>query len=341
MNMAFYTYGSHQMGMGHIYRSLALVRAFQKKCEAVSASFLSLNYNDGILKIKEFGYPVIQIPPNLSEQQEIKYCADALQTLHPDVFVADALQVSPSRMALFRDCSKYLLSMDDTGDGRFLANLVVNVLFQAPVQDNNRRELGGLEYLILREEFCTPDRPEVVVNPVVRRILVTQGGSDTYGVTVKIARALSKVDASIEIILLLGPAFQHENELEAALKESTRPFKVERDVRDIAGLFSQCDLAVSGAGNTLFELAAIGVPCIVLTQEYKEIETASRVSDYGFIRNLGLSENLTEEAIYHSVLELIKDYSLRDRMSRASRETVDGLGAERVADIIMKEGRFN
>ena len=337
MNIVFYTYGSHRMGMGHIYRSIALIKAFEKKCDGVSVRLLSKNYEDGIMKIKEFGYPVVQIPLDMSEQKEIEYCSSILQALQPDVLVTDALEITPTKMALFKEYSKYLVSIDDTGDGRLMANLAVNVLFQAPANDNDRAELRDLSYLILREEFCAPNRPAIAINPVVKRILVTQGGSDTYGVTIKIARALDKVDDSIEIILLLGPAFKHEKELEAVLRESRRHFTVERNVRDVASLFSRCDLAITGGGMTLFELAAVGVPSIVLTQEYKEIETIKRVHDYGFIRNLGLSENVSEEDIYCSVNELIENYSLRNKMSETSRKIVDGLGAERIVEIIMRE----
>ncbi|MFC1907384.1 PseG/SpsG family protein [Chloroflexota bacterium] len=337
MNIVFYTYGNHQMGMGHIYRSIALIKALEKKCVGVSARLLSRNYKDGIMKIKEFGYPVIQIPLDMSEQTEIEYCIGILKDLHPDVLVTDALKITPAKMALFKKYSKYLVSIDDAGDGRLMANLVVNVLFQTPKNDNRKAELSDLSYLILREEFRAPNRPAMSINPIVKRILVTQGGSDTYGVTIKIARALDKVDDSIEIILLLGPAFKHEKELEAVQRESRRHFIIERDIRDVFSLFSRCDLAITGGGMTLFELAAVGVPSIVLTQEYKEIETIERIYDYGFIKNLGLSENVSDEDIYHSVNELIENYSLRNKMSEVSRKIVDGLGAERIVDIILKE----
>ena len=240
-------------------------------------------------------------------------------------------------MALFRDHSKYLVSIDDVGDGRLLADLAINVLYQAPAKDNNLLELKGLKYLILREECGAPSRPEMTIKPVVRRILVTQGGSDTYGVTVKIAKALDVVDDSIEIILLLGSAFKHEKELQTVMQYSRKHFIMEKDVQDVISLFSRCDLAITGAGMTLFELSAIGVPCIVLTQEYREIETANRVEGYGFITNLGLSEDVSEEDIYCSVNELIGNFPLRSEMSKRSRGTVDGLGAERVVDIILKE----
>ena len=88
---------------------------------------------------------------------------------------------------------------------------------------------------------------------------------------------------------------------------------------------------------TLFELAAVGVPCIVLTQEYKEAETANRVEGYGFIRNLGLSEDVSVEDVYQTVNELIGDYPLRKKMSKMSRKIIDGLGAERVVDIVLNE----
>lgn len=335
MNLVFYTYGNHEMGMGHIYRSAALISAFERKLKVVSPTFLSMDYKDGISKIQEFGYPIFKVPLGLSEQQEIEYYSGILASLQPKVLVADALQITPAKMAIFRDHSKYLISIDDIGDGRLLADLAINVLYQPITKSNDFMELRDLSYLILREECSAHVRPTMTIKPIVRRILVTQGGSDTYGVTVKITRALEEVNNTVEIILLLGSAFKHGKELQTVTQNSRRHFTIKRGVKDVISLFSQCDLAITGAGVTLFELAAIGVPCIVLTQEYKEIETANRVERCGFIKNLGLSENVSEEDIYRSVSTLLGDYPSRKEMSQRSRETIDGLGGERIVNIIL------
>jgi spore coat polysaccharide biosynthesis predicted glycosyltransferase SpsG len=339
MNIVFYAYGNHQMGMGHLYRSDALISTFQKKVKVVLPAFLSLDYEESINTIRDFGYQCFRIPTGLSEQQEIEFCSDILTTLQPEVLVADALRISPPKMALFKERSKYLVSIDDTGDGRLLANLAINVLYQPATRSDRLLELKGLKYFILREE-CSPSlRSAVNINPVVRRILITQGGSDTNGTTVKIARALDKFDDEIEIVLLLGSAFKHGKELQTFLQNSRRHFTIKSNIKDVIKLFSQCDLAITGAGITLFELLAVGIPCIVSTQEHKEIETANSLESYGFIRNLGPIENVPEEGIYQSVKELCEDYSLRKAMSEKSRYAVDGLGTERVVNVILSELR--
>lgn len=336
MKIVFYAYGNHQIGMGHIYRSMALAKAFKKKLKAApSITFLSIDYQEGIKKIQGVGYPIHKIPVGLPEQEEIEYCSNILTPLHPDVFVVDALWVSPAEMGLFKDCSKYLVSIDDTKDGRLFADLVINVLYQSSTKNDDVLELTDLKYCILGEEYSAYNRPPVTIRPIVKRILVTQGGSDTYGVTVRIARALDRLDKNIAIVLLLGPAFKHDKELQTVLQKSKRDFIVEKDVQDVVSLFTRCDLAVTGAGLTLFELAALGIPCIVLTQEEKEIETANRLKGYGFIKSLGLSENISDEDIYGAVNTLIEDYPLRKQMHQKSRELIDGRGAERVVEVIL------
>jgi len=326
------------MGMGHVERCRVLADLFKQRLEKSAAiEFLSLDHEEGIKRIQGFGYCVHKIPLGLSEEEGIARCSNILSKERPDIFIADALGVRPDKMALFKDSSSYLVSIDDTKEGRLLADIAINGLYYPSEKKEGQLELIGPEYLILRKACSVDNRPDIKIRPGVKRILVAQGGSDTYGVTTKIARALEGIDAGVEIILLLGSAFKHKDELEAVLRKSGREFKVDEDIEDVVGLFSTCDIAVTAAGQTMCELAAIGVPSIVLTQEYKEIETADRFGEKNLIINLGLSEDISEERIHNSVAGLIKDYGLRKSISAASRKAIDGLGAERIVEIILEK----
>jgi spore coat polysaccharide biosynthesis predicted glycosyltransferase SpsG len=67
---------------------------------------------------------------------------------------------------------------------------------------------------------------------------------------------------------------------------------------------SHADLAFSSAGRTLYELASVGVPAIVMAQNQLEMKHTFAALDNGFL-SLGLCSEVTDEALgaaYSSVM---------------------------------------
>ena len=100
------------------------------------------------------------------------------------------------------------------------------------------------------------------------------------------------------------------------------------------------DIAIISGGVSVYEVAAVGTPAIVICQNKHEDTNA--FEDYGFVIKLGL-ENQTEQIIKEKIEELIDEYELRKQLSKRSKELVDGNGAERVANLILNSwlGDYN
>ena len=111
-------------------------------------------------------------------------------------------------------------------------------------------------------------------------------------------------------------------------------FNILHTVTNMCELMQQSDLAITGGGNTMFELACVGVPGIVLCGEEFEEETADRIEKYGIVENLGFGGRVSPERIYERVHLLMEDKSRRSEMSRRGQELIDGRGAERTVKLI-------
>ena len=98
---------------------------------------------------------------------------------------------------------------------------------------------------------------------------------------------------------------------------------------NIAELMTKCDLAVSAAGQTIYELAATGTPAILIcTAENQKIQIngwnefscfhyAGKWSDKDILKNISTK------------LERLKDISLRRSDCSKLQNIVDGLGTKR------------
>ena len=96
----------------------------------------------------------------------------------------------------------------------------------------------------------------------------------------------------------------------------------------------KCDLALTSAGTTLYEMAAAGLPAIAFSLYDNQIDNLERVNGKGCIYSLGWHEELSVEKIQKAIEEVAFNKSLRMEMSRAGNKWIDGKGATRIAKYI-------
>jgi spore coat polysaccharide biosynthesis predicted glycosyltransferase SpsG len=170
--------------------------------------------------------------------------------------------------------------------------------------------------------------------------VITFGGSDPQGFTLKAARALSGLPAAIEIVAVAGPAFSYQREFEALEKELRRRVPLMRQVEGhIADLMFEADLVVCSGGMTVYEIAALGTPGLVLAQNTREEARMRAFARRGSIEFLGLGTEVAEDSIAARTRALLEDAAARRAMSRNGRSMVDGLGAERAAELVLGSAR--
>jgi spore coat polysaccharide biosynthesis predicted glycosyltransferase SpsG len=134
--------------------------------------------------------------------------------------------------------------------------------------------LRGANYLILNPEIDQYKRLRSSINNAI----VTMGGSDTYGVTIRVVEILKKMGRKGTVIL--GPGFEHHDALRSVM---TQDFVIKTDVPSLVEEFQYYDLAITAGGITPFEANASGLPCIIIASEWFEIPTGV------FLQQLGCS----------------------------------------------------
>src|SRR6185312_14607042 len=104
-------------------------------------------------------------------------------------WINDRLDTGLAHAQSVRDAGARLVSFDDRGAGAALADLNI-VAFPASEAEKlpGRRVLSGPGALVLDPAIGALRRLRTALNSLV----VSMGGSDTYGVTVDVARALKQ-----------------------------------------------------------------------------------------------------------------------------------------------------
>ncbi|HKV41453.1 MAG TPA: glycosyltransferase, partial [Blastocatellia bacterium] len=170
-------------------------------------------------------------------------------------------------------------------------------------------------------------------NPATaRKVLVTLGGGDADNVTLKVVRALGLLQAGrIEARVLLGPASPHAEVLNREMSRAGCPAVLLRSVEGMPEQMAWADLAISAGGSTCWELAFLGVPCILIVLAQNQRPIAESLAERGSVINLGWHDRVSVDTLAGRIDELLLNAGLRAQMRRSGMEMVDGLGARRVA----------
>ena len=177
--------------------------------------------------------------------------------------------------------------------------------------------MRGTQHLILNPEIADYQR----VRTSLGSLLVTLGGSDTYGVTVKVAQHLAQMGRQATIIV--GPAFEYQQALDAVL---TPAMKLKRNVPSMIAEMARHDLAITGGGMTPFEANAAGLPCIIIANEPFEIANAR------LLERLGGSLFAGHHAAFDA--SIVSQELPLETMSRAGIANVPLSGTQSVVDAL-------
>ena len=303
---------SHARGMGHLFRALNLADGLRER--GLQPIFLLNAHTPAQDLLAKRGYAHEVVPLGDHNGWE----GDVIERHGVRLWINDRLNTDAYHARQVKALGLPLVTFDDRGEGAALSDLnVAALVFDAIGKLQGQRILQGPDYLILDPEIARFQR----LRKRVDSLLVTLGGSDTYGVTVGVVRHLAAAGRSATVIV--GPAFAHLAALEQAL---TPAFELKIGVPSLIAEFSRHDLAITGGGVTPFEAAASGLPCVVVANEHFEVPVGQVLAGLGVAAFAGHHETL-DWRVLSAALPI-------ESMSRAGLERVGLQGRQRVLDVI-------
>ena len=272
---------------------------------------------------------LIEVDPGISPSEEIKLLKHLKKEKY-DVCINDQLNTDVKTAEYLTKVSTKSITFDDLGNGNILFDHILNILY--PSDKKIEQEMNSYEYLILDD--YTDIKREVHFSPEVKTIFINQGAADTWGSIPDIITDLNYIKGDIKLKILLGPSFKHYKELGIALEQNMKEIEVHNFTDNVAALATDCDLAILGAGNTLFEVLSIGIPVIVSTREKKELITTRRLWEEDLI----YSENKSYSNRLHVLVNyVINDVNGRKKKFEMNRKMFTYNGLDNIAKLIIRE----
>lgn len=307
---------SHSKGMGHLFRMLN----FSEYLKNQNETFIFL-INDNqkakeILESKNIRFETVDLHDVMSNWESA-----VIHKYGINYWLNDRLDTNEQHTQNIVNNGIKLITFDDLGSGAKHSHINICGLFFNHDALEGKSVLKGVKYLILNSEIdrCKKQRT------ALQKIIVTLGGSDTYGATVKVLKLLKQ--NNIAATIHLGPSFTHEKELTEELNEN---YSIIRQVSSLIAEFNQYDLAITGGGVTPFEANASGLPCLVIANELFEMPNGQFLEKIGSSQFLGHHENIDE-----TVFENLQNLDL-GRMSKKGMESIHTDAVKQIYEEIKK-----
>jgi len=328
--IAFVTDGGPEIGLGHLGRCAALCRAAVAR--GVRASFLLPEP----ARLKPFLRGVDVELLRSAWPVDPAGARAMLTTMKPDAIVVDSYAASPEFLDVVRDVAQ-VVAVDDLADRPLPVDVVVNGGAGAETLPYDRRPgttyLLGPRYALLDPVFAA--RPSRTVTERVRRVLVCLGGSRQTDVALTTLAAVDRALSGCVVDVTVGASGTTGWELDGAAREMRNLTVIHRDRFGLRDLMLRADLAVSGSGVTLLELAATATPMVAIALADNQRPNFEAFTKADVALGAGIAGDLElGDAIETAVKRLAADNALRAAMSARGRALVDGEGASRVASVI-------
>ncbi len=244
------------LSFGHLARCHVLSKAL-KKYWNTETIFIMQNYTDGVKHADVLGETVSLV--NDSRFNLLENLSDAIIFDLPNGPGTDELAIAKGK-------GLWTIILDDTNNNVPWANVVLNssILAQSTNYPKEAQLLLGSEYFISDGQFETVQRKTGRQNDQFS-VLITFGGSDPTGLTLKVLKALAKsVYPEFVFKIVLGPGFTEKEEVDDIVTCFPSKIEVFKSPPDLLPFFNDCDLTICAGGRTLYELVALKVPTLAI-----------------------------------------------------------------------------
>lgn len=337
--------GNEKIGLGHIMRCMSIADALIKIGEECLFVLADIR---GEIIVKNRGFKTFVMNTKFDcMEMEFQKIQSVIEQKMPKCIVIDSYFVTEKYLHFLGTLGK-IVYIDDLAAFAYPVNSLINYNIYSTRIDYYTlykekhiklpKCILGTKYTPLRKEF--KEIPEHILNREVKDILISTGGADPMHLALGIVKFLVEHLESIGGIrfhIVLGMMNKDKNKIMELVGEIENII-IHSSVQDMKSLMLICDLAVSAAGSTLYELCACGTPTITYVFADNQILGADAFEKSGMMVSVGdiRGKQKIIPTIIEAIFALAGDYKKREEMGKQMQKFVDGNGAERLARELMK-----
>jgi UDP-2,4-diacetamido-2,4,6-trideoxy-beta-L-altropyranose hydrolase len=299
-----------KFGFGHLTRTLSIVEHFYKNNFQISYIVDGDNSIESFLSNYPYDYQIFSWKENQEQLQK------ELEKI--DYILIDSLEITPKQLKYIEQFHKKIIFFDDEKRKNILQNGFVidwTILSDEKGYFEPRKKdvtyFLGSKYVLLRKEFQLASKNQL--NPQIKSIMISFGGSDVRNLTPKVLEFFVQNYPKIEKNIIIGAGFTNIDKIKQVSDKNTN-LLYNLDANDMIKTMQTNDIAISAGGQTLYELAMIGIPTIapLLVDNAKDDTFGWR--DVGFLEYIGWYDDINLIDNLQLAFEKLQSLEVRKNM---------------------------
>jgi spore coat polysaccharide biosynthesis predicted glycosyltransferase SpsG len=325
MKAVIFTEGGNKIGFGHLTRCLSLHQAF----ESNSITSKLIIYGDSAVRglLGKTKFRLLEWMRRETEFLSIVRGAN--------IVVFDSYLTGVEFYRRIASKLKLAVYIDDNNRIKYANGVVVNGSIDAerikyPVGNSY---LLGVKYQPVRNVFWSVHRKRI--NKELRSVLVTFGGDDARHMSLKVLNFLNKEYPAFTKNVMIGKGFDGVDELRK-IKDPRCKLYYFPDSATMKNVMLDSDIAISAGGQTLYELARMGIPTIGVCVADNQLRNLQGWHRHKVVDFIGM---YNDKKLFNKLkvsLEGLKSPDVRRIKSGRGQKLIDGRGAKRIVTCLSK-----
>jgi len=281
----------------------------------------------------------------LSSEDEANFNLSVLERYNSKHIIIDDYRSDGEHQKILREKGVRIVQQYDASKKQnFAANLVVNgspyekaEFYNKDVLYDDVEFLLGPKYCILRPIFFDPKLKE---SHKEKRILMTFGGGSDRGAILYTLENFYQAIAEKNWKLTIVVSDKNENiEKISNWISSNRCQDIQFLVspESMAEIMSKCSFAIIGGGTTIFEVAYLGIPALLIPIAENQTNQCVGWNDLGGMKFISSFQELDKNKLKESLMSFLEEPSLIETHRQNLKSIIDENGYKRILDKLLND----
>ena len=153
-------------------------------------------------------------------------------------------------------------------------------------------QMASFKHIGLRKERLGP----------LPHLVISFGDEDEGNLTYRALRHMMQLQIPLKVTVLIGEQYAHDTSTLRMMALGRRNTTILEHPYNFAEVYAAADVILCASGYMPYEVAVMGIPCVVLAQNDFELGLAFPKEQHGFI-HLGLGRKVKQSSLLNAIME--------------------------------------